>query len=172
MKHFASFFNAWFFARNTFSHNECMNGKRLRFARSQAGLSQTELGEAVGLSQSMVGYLERGEREPSIDTVKALAATLKVGVQWLLGESVAEETRVYGPERLLADRETPPGLRDLASDRALVEALAITPEEWRALRSIDLPGPTPKAGYLNLLTTIRAVCGSGGPGRLSHVTRS
>ena len=138
-----------------------MRGERLKSARLGAGLNQTQLGEAVGLSQSMIGALERGDREPSIETVRALAVRLGVGVPWLLGEVVFGETGDCSPKSLLADHNTPPGLRDLATDVALCDALGITAEEWRALGTIELPGSATKAGYLNLLTTIRAICDSG-----------
>lgn len=134
-----------------------MRGERLRSARLKTGLSQTELGKAVGLSQSMVGALERGDREPSVETARALADRLGVSLAWLLGGSVAEESGDYGPRSLLADYATPRGLRDLAGDRPLIAALGITAEEWRALRSIELPGIATKDGYLNLLITIRAI---------------
>ena len=138
-----------------------MKGSRLRHAREKANLRQAELGRAVGLSPSMISALEREDREPSVDTVRQLADVLGVSVAWLLGETVAEDAGTYGPRSLLADYATPPGLRDLAGDHALIEALGITATEWRALRSLELPGAASKDGYLNLLITIRAVCGPG-----------
>jgi len=50
-----------------------MNGDRLREARRRAGLSQTELGERVGVSQSMIGALEHERRSASPALEQALA---------------------------------------------------------------------------------------------------
>ncbi len=55
---------------------------------------------------------------------------------------------------------TPPGLRDLASDTGLVNNLKIVDIEWRALASIELPGPVTKDGYVNLLFTVRSITGA------------
>ncbi len=129
---------------------------RLRDARHQAGLSQTELGHRVGLSQSMVGALERGAREASRETEQALAEVLGVALDSLLD---AGEHPPDSPAALLANPRTPPGLCALANDRVLAACLAIQPTEWRALRSLVLPVPITKDGYIALLITLRLVCG-------------
>ncbi|MBI3893097.1 MAG: helix-turn-helix transcriptional regulator [Candidatus Wallbacteria bacterium] len=57
-----------------------------RFARSLAlhrtrrGLTQAGLAHLVGTTPSYVGHLERGEREPSLTTLGAIAVALQVGV--------------------------------------------------------------------------------------------
>jgi hypothetical protein len=51
----------------------------------------------------------------------------------------------------------PKGLRDLATDDALMKAMKITARELRTLASIDLPGSANKDGYVQLLVAIRAV---------------
>lgn len=131
-----------------------MNGDRLKEARRQARLTQTELGQRVGLSQSMIAALESNRRMASRSTEQALADALGVAVDSLLdtGTHPADS-----PEALLENQRTPPGLRALAADRVLAAALNIRPHEWRALRSLVLPAPVTKEGYLALLTTIRAV---------------
>ena len=136
-----------------------MNGERLRAARLRANLTQAELGHAVGISQSMVGSLERGARAASPDTARQLAAALGVARDWLLDR---EGDRAATPDTLLDHPLTPQGLRDLASDRVLAASLDIQPTEWHALRSLALPGTATKDGYLALLLTIRLVCGGRG----------
>jgi hypothetical protein len=49
------------------------------------------------------------------------------------------------------------GLAALAADDVLLSVLEITPDEWVALRTIALPGSTDKAGYVQLLATIRGI---------------
>lgn len=129
-----------------------MNGHRLRAARQRAQLNQTQLGARVGLSQSMIGALERGEREASLANVRQLAAALDVSVPWLLADTSPDT-----PEALAADPNAPAGLRALAADAPLVAALVIQPAEWTALRSIQLPRPAGKDGYLALLLTVRLI---------------
>lgn len=131
-----------------------MNGERLRRLRRQAGLTQTALGQKVGLAQSMIGALERGTREATLATARALAQALAVPVGHLI------DVVPYVPdhrEAVLEDPMTPPGLRALAQDIALIKTLALTTAEWRALCSIPLEKPASKAGYLALLSTIRLI---------------
>jgi len=140
--------------------------KRIRAERKAAGLTQAELANKAELDQSYVSRLERGEKSPGAEVLGQLARALDIPVSRLLGE----EARPPGGGRrprgtgegdpkaaILADYESPQGLRGLAQDAALVEALGITPEEWQALHSIRLPGTANKEGYVQLLYTIRAV---------------
>ncbi|MDP9118349.1 MAG: helix-turn-helix domain-containing protein [Actinomycetota bacterium] len=46
----------------------------LRMARSQAGLSQTQLSRRVGVPQSMISMYETGARQPALSTLVALVA--------------------------------------------------------------------------------------------------
>jgi hypothetical protein len=89
-----------------------------------------------------------------------------VTVSDLLGDALNIVKREYEPKHparaILADQNAPHGLRTLAGDKALADALNITPEEWKALRSIKLPESVTKDGYVQLLITIRAIGGSTG----------
>lgn len=46
----------------------------LREARTAAGLSQTELGQKCGVTQSVISVYEAGRRQPSVATLTALIA--------------------------------------------------------------------------------------------------
>lgn len=58
--------------------------KRLQSLRKSAGLSQAELGQAIGASTSLISRWESGEREPSSTQVLALSRALGVSVDYLL----------------------------------------------------------------------------------------
>jgi transcriptional regulator with XRE-family HTH domain len=51
---------------------------RLRSLREKAGLSIPQLSAAAGLPRQTVHKLERGERRPSLETARLLAAALGV----------------------------------------------------------------------------------------------
>jgi transcriptional regulator with XRE-family HTH domain len=53
-------------------------GPRLRELRLSADLTQGQLAAKAGLTETAVGYLERGLREPTWSTVIALADALGV----------------------------------------------------------------------------------------------
>jgi transcriptional regulator with XRE-family HTH domain len=136
-----------------------MNGERLREARLRARLNQTELGRCVGLSQSMIGAIERNERSASPETAQALADVLGIALDSLSDRS---DHLPDSPDALLENQYTAEGLRELAGDRVLAASLDIQPAEWRALRSLVLPTPATKDGYIALLITIRLVTGGRG----------
>jgi transcriptional regulator with XRE-family HTH domain len=49
-------------------------GVQLRMARSQAGLTQSELAGRVGTSQATISAYEGGHKQPSVDTFNRLLA--------------------------------------------------------------------------------------------------
>ena len=51
-------------------------GTQLRSARQQAGLSQDELAHLAGLHRTFVSLLERGLRNPTLDTILKLCRAL------------------------------------------------------------------------------------------------
>lgn len=59
-------------------------GREIRRHRKALGLSQEALAERAGLHRNYVGFLERGERNPSATTIFGLARTLGVRVSELV----------------------------------------------------------------------------------------
>lgn len=56
--------------------------KRLRQARVEAGLTQLELGEAIGRSQTWVSKCELGERRVDFVELQDLASALGKPLEW------------------------------------------------------------------------------------------
>jgi transcriptional regulator with XRE-family HTH domain len=50
----------------------------LRKEREDRGISKYALAERSGLSEQMIGYVERGMRSPSLETIVRIAAGLEV----------------------------------------------------------------------------------------------
>ncbi len=61
-------------------------GENLRQARTRRLLTQDELAEKAGVSQSTVANIERDNAEPQFRTIRKLAKALDVEPTELLGE--------------------------------------------------------------------------------------
>lgn len=60
---------------------------RLRQLRLEAGMTQTELAIKIKKSKSSVNMYERGDREPGLETLEALADIFNVDIDYLCGKS-------------------------------------------------------------------------------------
>ena len=64
-------------------------GSRVRELRTRLKLTQENLAEAVGVSSSFIGHIERGEKKSSLETVSRLAASLGSSMDYIvLGNNV------------------------------------------------------------------------------------
>ena len=61
-------------------------GARLKTLRTKRNLTQGDLAHLSGLTARAMRYLESGEREPSLSTLRALGAAMGIDVGTLLGE--------------------------------------------------------------------------------------
>ena len=61
--------------------------ERLKDLRRKAGLSQSELAKSIGVSKSSINMYERGEREPGLELLEAIADFFNVDMNYLLGKS-------------------------------------------------------------------------------------
>lgn len=61
---------------------------RLRAERERQGLSMLAVSERAGLSQQMVSYLERGIRNPSLDTLIRVCGALGLDAGAILSEAL------------------------------------------------------------------------------------
>jgi len=53
-------------------------GRKVRQTRLKKGMSQEKLALEAGLNRAYIGYIERGERNPSTETLSKIAKALKV----------------------------------------------------------------------------------------------
>ena len=137
---------------------------RLKAARKAKGYTQAELATLAGMDQSHISHLENGSKRASMENIQAIASALGVTVSHLVGDDVRDTTHTeHGGEdtraKVLSNYSAPEGLRELAADTALAQALKIIELEWEALASVKLPVDAGKDGYVQLLITIRAITG-------------
>jgi transcriptional regulator with XRE-family HTH domain len=67
-------------------------GPRLRHIRQEKGMTVAALATAAGLDKGFLSRLERGAKQPTIETVLRLSASLDVPVGQLFGEQTTEGT--------------------------------------------------------------------------------
>lgn len=87
-------------------------GSRLKELRTQAGMTQLQLAQRMGITKSVVSFYELQERTPSPDVLVKLARIFHVSTDYLLGLDKREMIDVSG---LSAE--------DVAIIRALAEHL-------------------------------------------------
>ncbi len=63
---------------------------RIREERRKLGLTQAQLAEAVDISDTYMGAIERGERSLTLDTLVRLVNRLGVTVDYMLSDSVSD----------------------------------------------------------------------------------
>lgn len=60
-------------------------GELIKTARENAGLTQVELGEKIGVTGVAIMRYEKGQRQPRLEQLQAIASVLGVSVDYLLG---------------------------------------------------------------------------------------
>lgn len=65
-------------------------GERIREERRRLHLTQAELAEAIDISDTYMGAIERGERSLTLDTLVRLVNRLGVTVDYMLSDSVSD----------------------------------------------------------------------------------
>ena len=60
-------------------------GERLKFIRKLKGMTQTQLAKAIGVDQSAISQIERGDSKgANAENLLKIAAVLQTNPQWLL----------------------------------------------------------------------------------------
>ena len=60
----------------------------LRREREKRGLSMNGVAERAGLSQQMVSYVERGMRNPTLETLLRIAAAIEIDIAEVLRQAI------------------------------------------------------------------------------------
>lgn len=71
-------------------------GSKLKQLRLQAGLTQKQLGEIIGVTKSVISFYELQERSPSPDILMKLASTFHVSTDYLLGIESSQTIDISG----------------------------------------------------------------------------
>jgi len=86
-------------------------GKKLKELRAQAGLTQAQLGNLIGVTKSVISFYELQERSPSPDILIKLSQVFHVSTDYLLGLEQRETLDITGLDqkdvdllRTMADR--------------------------------------------------------------------
>jgi transcriptional regulator with XRE-family HTH domain len=91
-------------------------GDRIREYRKQAGLTQKQLGEKLGVSNVNIGQYERGLRNPKLPQLKRIADALDIPFDLLVSDKVNELVD--------AGKEIDPGVLDIFTQTEFEEKLA------------------------------------------------
>ena len=59
-------------------------GEKIRNLREDMDLNQTQLGDAVNMTQRKISYIECGKFEPSVDDIVAFCHFFRVSADYLL----------------------------------------------------------------------------------------
>jgi len=84
--------------------NPTQLGERVRQERKKLNLTQSALAEAIDVSNTYMGAIERGERSLTLDTLIRLANRLGVTIDYLLADSVSEtDSNIYEQFKQIVD---------------------------------------------------------------------
>lgn len=66
-------------------------GERLRTLREQASLSLREVASEIGIDTSLLGKIERNERQPTKEQIKHIAEFFKIDEKLLIKELLSDQ---------------------------------------------------------------------------------
>ncbi len=72
-------------------------GDRIKTIRLKMGLSQEEMAFRCGMQTSHIGFLERGQRNPTLDTLERVALGLGITLSELLDYDAEPKVQTYDP---------------------------------------------------------------------------
>lgn len=106
-------------------------GEKLLRCIKNAGYTQKQLSEKIGVTPVCLNYWIKDKRQPDIPMIRILASTLGVSSDYLIGNDQTD--RKSAIDLLVAERN----LRE--TDRSLIEGvLSLTPEQRDALASFAI----------------------------------
>lgn len=60
---------------------------RIKELRTEKGLFQSDVAKYIGKSERIVGFYEKGERDPNTDTLLKLSELFDVSIDYILGKT-------------------------------------------------------------------------------------
>ena len=96
-------------------------GARIRLRRKSLGLTQSALGDRIGVTFQQVQKYERGANRVSGSTLVAVAKALETSVAWLTGEESPDD----GEAEALLRRLTAPGAIELLEAYARISRASV-----------------------------------------------
>lgn len=125
--------------------------ERLKTLRTNKGWSQQRLAEALELSKSSVNMYERGEREPSFETLETIADIFNVDMNYLYGKSDVKNSAILVPSPIppgfqpMPEMELVPLVGRIACGEPItaeenVERMVSVPVEWHATFTLICEG--------------------------------
>jgi transcriptional regulator with XRE-family HTH domain len=101
-------------------------GERIRLLRKGQNLSQEKLSEKAGISAPFLGFVERGQKQVTLVTLKSIADALGVDVAVLFEGCTAKGTKSPTETEILAltNAARTMALEDLKFMRKMAERLA------------------------------------------------
>ena len=103
--------------------------ERIKLLRKTLGLNQKDFGDKLGITDASVSRIEKGERNPSEQTIKSICREFNVNYAWLL-EGKGEMFSAL-PETLLDEVAEEYDLDEL--DKLLVKKYMQLPHEKRGV---------------------------------------
>ncbi|MBR3008353.1 MAG: helix-turn-helix transcriptional regulator [Stomatobaculum sp.] len=73
-------------------------GKVLRSLRIKNSMTQKQLADTLGVSESRIGMYERCQREPDFEMLEAIADYFNVDMDYLTGRTSIERQYTFSPE--------------------------------------------------------------------------
>ena len=104
--------------------------ERLKDLRKQAGLTQVDVAEELGISQPAYASWERGTKKPTQDNLVKIAQILNVSVDYLVGNSEEKADELDNIELLF--RMNSKGLTDEEKDIFRKELIEFMEERKKA----------------------------------------
>jgi transcriptional regulator with XRE-family HTH domain len=129
-------------------------GQRLKYLREKKEETQEDIAKFLRISRAAVSKYESGDREPDIETIKALSSHFEVSVDYIFGLSDSENNFAYikddpsfytvnenqGSEsqiQIQPGTTDPYNLQELAQDRELLDLVLKIKENNLDIDAID-----------------------------------
>jgi len=107
-------------------------GRNIRKFRKAKGLTQEQLAELAGISYKYLGEIERGETNPSIDTLKRIAEGLNIPLESIIKtesvKSTQQEEKRYDeshPDFFVSDHLTRLVPKDEQKQKLIIQAIRL-----------------------------------------------